>query len=291
MTGNGELERVSATECVTGENPTWHPDEKVVYWTDIPGAKIYRYDPATGETTVHYSGDIVAGFTVQADGALLLFGAGGKITLLKGGQVKVLLQSIPAETSTRFNDVIADPLGCVFAGTMPAGGRSGRLYRVETDLTVHEVVSGVGISNGLGFSPDRRTLYYTDSDPARTIYRFAYDAATGEISDKQTFLTVNEGHAVPDGLTVDAEGNIWSARWDGGCIVRYAPDGRELSRLVVPGAVKVTSLTFGGDDNQDIYITTAGGDDKGSNGIYAGSLFRVRLGIRGKPEFRSQISV
>lgn len=287
----GEIERVSATACVTGENPLWHPDERAVYWTDIPGAKIYRYDPASGETTVHYSGDIVGGFTLQADGALLLFGAGGKITLLKDGKADILLQGIPDEAQKRFNDVIADPMGRVFAGTMRASGYMGRLYRVDTDLTLTTVIPEVGISNGLGFSPDRSTLYYTDSDPARAIYRFDYDMSTGAVTNQRTFLTVQEGDAVPDGLTVDADGNIWSARWDGGCVVKYAPDGRELMRLVVPGAVKITSLAFGGDDGGDIYITSAGGDDKGSNGEYAGSLFRVRLGVHGLPEFRSRIGL
>lgn len=291
MTDIGQIERVATTSCVTGENPLWHPDERVVYWTDIPGAKLYRFDPATGETVIAYSGDVVSGFTLQHDGALLLFGAGGKIMLLKHGHVRVLLQSIPAEIGTRFNDVIAAPAGRVFAGTMRAVERSGRLYRVDHDLSYTEVVSNIGISNGLGFSPDRRTMYYTDSDPARTIYAFDYDETNGGLSNQRVFAKVKAGDAVPDGLTVDAEGNIWSARWDGHCVVKYAPDGRELAQITIPYAKKVSSLTFGGDDLMDVYITTAGGDDKGANGAYAGSLFRVRLGVQGVPEFRSKIVV
>ena len=291
MTEIGQIDCVSATTCVTGENPLWHPSERVIYWTDIPGAKIYRFDPVTGETHVAYSGDIVGGFTLQSDGALLMFGAGGKIKLLKDGQVQVLIRSMPAEVATRFNDVIADPAGRVFCGTMPTAQRSGRLYRLDHDLTVTQVVDGVGISNGLGFSPDRRTMYYTDSDPARTIYEFDYDEMTGALSNRRIFKKVDEGDAVPDGLTVDSEGCIWSARWDGGCVVRYSSDGRELMRLPIPGALKVSSMTFGGEDYSDLYLTTAGGDDKGSNGINAGALFRVRLGVRGVPEYRSRINV
>lgn len=287
----GVIERVAATACITGECPHWHPDERVVYWTDIPGAKIYRYDPATNETTVAYSGDIVGGFTVQADGSLLMFGAGGKIMRMKDRQVTVVLAGIAAERSTRFNDVIADPVGRVLAGTMPANGRSGRLYRIDPDLRLTEVVTGIGVSNGLGFSPDHRTLYYTDSDPARKIYQFDYNDDTGELSNQRDFLTLDEGDAVPDGLTVDSEGRIWSAHWDGGCVVRYSPDGKETDRIVVPGAVKVSNMAFGGDDYRDLYITTAGADDKGSNGPDAGALFRVRLDVRGVPEFRSRIVV
>lgn len=285
----GEIERVSPTACVTGENPLWHPDEKVVYWTDIPGARIYRYDPISGETTVAYSGDIIGGFTLQTDGALLMFGAGGKIKRLKDGHVSIVLQSIPAEVSTRFNDVIADPAGRVFCGTMPTKERAGRVYRLDHDMTLTEVINGVGISNGLGFSPDKKTLYHTDSDPARRISAYDYDEASGEIANPRVFVQVNEGDAVPDGMTVDAEGCIWSARWDGQCVVRYDPDGTEISRIVIPGALKVSNITFGGADYSDMYITTAGGDDKGTNGSYAGSLFRVRPGVRGVPEFRSKI--
>lgn len=291
MTDFGEIERVSPTECVTGENPLWHPDEKAVYWTDIPGARIYRYDPVNGETTVAYSGDIVGGFTLQTDGTLLLFGAGGKIKRLKDGHTEIIVQSIPAEISTRFNDVIADPAGRVFCGTMPTKERSGRLYRLDPDRTLTEVISGVGISNGLGFSPDHTTLYHTDSDPARRINAYDYNEDTGEIRNPRVFAQVKEGDAVPDGMTVDAEGRIWSARWDGSCIVRYSPDGAEIGRLVIPGAVKVSNITFGGSDYTDMYITTAGGDDKGSNGKYAGSLFRVRSNVRGVPEFRSKIVI
>ena len=100
--------------------------------------------------------------------------------------------------------------------------------------------------------------------------------------------TEGEGH--PDGMTVDAEGYVWSARWDGYCLVRYAPDGREVGRITFP-TKKVSCPVYGGADYRDLYVTTAGGQDKAENGEGAGALFRVRPGVRGVPEFRSRVGL
>jgi D-xylonolactonase len=287
MTVKPEL--IAATACVTGENPLWHPDERAVYWTDIPGGVIYRWGWGESAYTEVYHGDVVGGFTLQADGALLTFGAGGKIQRLAADGLTTVLPAIPAESGTRFNDVIADPLGRVLCGTMPTRQRSGRLYRLDHDLALTELVDGIGISNGLGFSPDRTLLYYTDSDPARKIYRFGYDVASGTVHDRLTWKSFTVGVAVPDGLTVDAEGCVWSAQWDGGCAIRFAPDGREIERVRVPGALKVSNISFGGEDYGTLFITTAGGDDKVMNGANAGALFAAEVGVKGVPEFRSRI--
>lgn len=284
-------ERIAATACVTGENPLWHPDERAVYWTDIPSGVIYRQAWGAQSYEAVYHGDVVGGFTLQADGALLLFGAGGKIQRLHGADLTTVLPNITAELGTRFNDVIADPAGRVFCGTMPTKARSGRLYRLETDLTLTQVVDHVRISNGLGFTPDRKQVYYTDSDPARTIYRFSYDETTGALTDQTPWVVIKHGDAVPDGLTVDAEGCVWSAQWDGGCVIRYDPDGREMRRIEVPGARKVSNVTFGGDDYKTMILTTAGGDDKSMNGVNAGALFAVDAGVGGVAEFRSRIGL
>lgn len=284
-------ELIAQTACQTGENPLWHPDERAIYWTDIPGGIIYRQTWGDSRYETVYSGDVVGGFTLQTDGALLTFGAGGAVQRLKDGQVTVVLPNIVAELGTRFNDVIADPLGGVLCGTMPTKARSGRLYRLAPDLTLTQMVDHIGISNGLGFTPDRKQMYYTDSDPARTIYRFRYDPTTGAMSEQEKWKVFTEGDAVPDGLTVDAEGCIWSAQWDGGCVIRFDPDGREMSRIHVPGAVKVSNVTFGGDEYATMFLTTAGGDDKSMNGMNAGALFAVDAGVKGVPEFRSRIQV
>ncbi len=284
-----ELERIADYECITGENPLWHPDEGRLYWVDIPTGRLFRYDPRTGHHEQCLEGEPIGGFTIQADGALLLFMARGAVRVWHDGFIKTLIEEIPDERTTRFNDVIADPEGRVFCGTMPTSERLGRLYRLDPDGRLTILLEGIGTSNGLGFTPDLQGLYYTDSR-RRVIYLFDYDRATGAISNQRIFVRTPEGEGVPDGLTVDAEGYVWSARWDGSALYRYAPDGREVLRLPFP-AKKVSCPTFGGADYKDLYVTTAGGRNKAEEGPGAGALFRVRPGIRGVPEFRSHIGL
>ncbi|MBA7660307.1 6-deoxy-6-sulfogluconolactonase [subsurface metagenome] len=270
-----------------GENPLWHPYEKKLYWIDIQTACIFRYDPVTRDHEQVYKGDVVGGFTIQVNGALLLFMSKGAIKVWKAGELSTIIDEIPDERETRFNDVIADPEGRVFCGTMPTNNRPGRLYRLELDGALKKILDGIGCSNGMGFTPDRKHMYYTDSSK-REIYLFDYDQSSGNIEDKRVFVTIQENEGVPDGMTVDRDGYVWSARWDGGCIVRYAPDGKENLRIEFP-AKKVSSVTFGGDDYMDIYVTTAGGDKRDKEGYGAGALFRLNLGIQGVPEFISKI--
>jgi len=275
-------------QCATGEGPLWHPMEKRVYWADIPAGRLFRYDPASGRHEMFYEGDPVGGFTIQADGALLLFGDRGRIRIWRDGTITTIVEEIEGEENSRFNDVIADPQGRVFCGTISRHNRLGRLYRLDTDGSIRAVVRDVGTSNGMGFTPDRKGMYYTDSS-AREIYLYDYDARTGEITNRRIFVRLDEDEAgVPDGMTVDAEGHVWSARWDGGCLVRYAPDGSEERRISFP-ARKVSSVIFGGADYSDMYVTTAGGQSKAEEGDGAGALFRVTPGVHGVPEFVSRI--
>ena len=284
-------------ECICGEGPLWHPTEKKLYWQDIGTGRLFRYDPATGAHEQCHQcepGDTIGGFTVQADGALLLFMARGAVRTWRDGVVTTVIPEIADELDTRFNDVIADPQGRVYCGTMAAGERLGRLYRLDPDGTLTKLLDGIGCSNGMGFTPDRTGMYYTDS-PKRDIYLFDYDEATGALTNQRVFVHSAEDDGVPDGMTVDAEGYVWSAHWDGGCAIRYAPDGTEVSRVQFP-ARKVSSVTFApGPDSAgaytDLYATTAGGNRKDTDGEGAGGLFRINVGIPGVPEFPSRIGL
>jgi sugar lactone lactonase YvrE len=282
-------ELIADYQCQTGEGPMWHPDEQRVYWCDIPAGRLFRYDPAMGEHELCYEGVPVGGFTVQADGALLFFMTKGTVKIWREGELTTVVDEIPDERETRFNDVIADPAGRVFCGTMPTRDRLGRLYRLDPDGTLTTVLDGIGCSNGMGFTPDRKRMYYTDSHK-REIYLFDYDRATGELDNQRVFVQTPEGEGIPDGMTVDAEGCVWSARWNGGCLVRYTPDGVEERRIAFP-ALKVSSVIFGGPDYTDMYVTTAGGNHKAEEGEGAGALFRLNLGIKGVSEFRSRIGL
>ena len=283
------IELIADYACVVGEGPLWHPLEQRLYWTDIDTGRLFRYEPASSKSEQCYAGEPVGGFTVQADGALLLFMAHGAIKAWREGQLTTVVEEIPEERGTRFNDVIADPRGRVFCGTMPEGKRLGNLYRLDLEGSLTKVLEGINVSNGLGFTPDRQHMYYTESR-AHAIYLFDYDEATGVISNRRLFTQTPPEEGVPDGMTVDAEGHVWSARWDGSRLVRYRPDGAVERQIMFP-ARKVSSVIFGGPDYRDIYVTTAGGDQKTTEGEHAGALFRLRLGIQGVPEFTSRIKI
>jgi len=286
-----EPERVVDCACQTGEGPLWHPLEKRLYWVDIPRGRLFWFDPASGRHALCYEGDPIGGFTVQADGALLLLMARGAVKTWKDGRLSTLIDEISDERDNRFNDGIADPIGRVYAGVLSTTHRPGRLYRLNPDGGLATMVEGLGTSNGLGFAPDGKHLYHSDSNDAfRCIYVYDYDRATGALSNRRLFHQAKPGDGKPDGLTVDAEGYIWSARWDGGILVRLAPDGSEERRIALP-ARKVSSVTFGGEDYREIYVTTAGGPHRETEGPGAGALFRLKLGIRGVPEYPSRLGL
>lgn len=275
--------------CECGEGPLWHPFDRLIYWVDIPAGRLYRYDPATGGHALCHEGEALGGFTIQADGSLLLFMARGTVSIWRKGAITPVIEEIPDERGTRFNDVIADPAGRVFCGTMATPERPGRLYRLDIDGTITRILDDVGCPNGLGFTLDRKQLYFTDSE-RREIYRFDYDVRTGDIANRRLFVRLPKEDGCPDGMTVDEEGCVWSAIWDGNGLLRFGPDGRELQRIYFP-AKKVSSCIFGGTDYGGLYVTTAGGLDKAAEGKGAGGLFHLRAGVKGLPEFLSRVAL
>lgn len=285
-----EPELIADFACRTGENPLWHPGENRLYWVDIPNGRLFRYDPPSNESELVLEDETIGGFTIQFDGSLLLFMGEGKVKQWREGQLHTVMEMIPGEEGNRFNDVIADPQGRVFAGTMhDENFGDGRLYRFDVDGSYRAVLSHIGLSNGMGFSPDLSTFYYVDSTPANTLYEFDYSAETGEITGQRA-LHQNDIAGVLDGMAVDAQGNIWIAHWGGACIRHYSPAGQFLARVDFPAAINVSSVAFAGDGYRDLYVTTAGGHDKRKYGSEAGALYRVRPEVPGKPEFLSRVS-
>jgi sugar lactone lactonase YvrE len=284
-------EMIADYACEVGEGPLWHPTEKRLYWADIPAGRLFRYDPATGRHEKFFDGGAVGGFTFQADGALLLFMAFGRVASLRDDTLTDVIPKIPGEEEFRFNDVMADPEGRVFCGTIHCtkeGTEKGRLYRLDNDGTATVVLDGVGISNGMGYTPDLKQMYFTDS--IKGIDIFDYDRATGEISNRRPLVARQEGQGFLDGMTVDVDGNIWSARWGDAGVFGYTPGGEGIRKIEFPTDA-VSSVTFGGDDYADMYVTTAGGHDKAKNGPTAGALFRTNIGVGGRPEFLSRVGL
>lgn len=275
-----------------GEGPLWHPIEKMLYWVDIPEGKVLRTDPATGKYEICYAGEPVHGLTVQADGSLLLFLQRGAIARLKGSDLTPLLNGISGFRGYGFNDMIADPMGRVFWGSIPAdlfsGERECGLYRIDIDGSVTLVAGDIGVSNGLGFSPKCDKLYYTDTF-MRRIYVYDYDKESGDLGNRKMFIEFPKEAGDPDGMTVDAQGYVWTALWGSSSVVRLTPQGTEDRRVLIP-AKKASSVCFGGEEFTDMFITSAiagpmGVDESPS----AGALFRIKSTIKGVPEFYSRI--
>ncbi|MCX5662966.1 MAG: SMP-30/gluconolactonase/LRE family protein [Planctomycetota bacterium] len=285
-----ELEILADYSCKCGENPLWHKTEKKLYWTDIETGRLFRLDPATGKHEQIYYGPRVGGFTFQADGSLLLFRDKGNIVLWRDGkEIKTIVKEIPAEAEGRFNDVIADPEGRVFAGTLTDTGKPGRLYRLDRDGKLTLIVDGVGCCNGMAFTADLKKMYFTDSMKF-VIYVFDYDRKTGALTNQRDFINTPKDGGYPDGMTIDGKGDIWSARWDGNCVVQYSADGKEKGKITFP-VKKVSSVIFGGPNLDEMYLTTAGGEKKNEDGQAAGALYRVKAGVKGVPEFDSRIGM
>jgi D-xylono/L-arabinono-1,4-lactonase len=285
-------ELVAPLKCMTAENPLWCAERETLFFTDIPSGTIYGYRPSQNQCDVVARTRVTGGFTLQEDGSLLLFQDGPIAVLERDGSVRQVASNACPENE-RFNDVIADPEGRVFAGAM---GGNGRLLRFDTDGRATELFDGVGIANGMGFTLDLRGMYFTDS-VARQVYYFDYDRATGNLSNRRVFAEIPSEVGLPDGMTVDSEGFVWSAIWYGGRLRRYAPDGR-LDREVFLPATQTSSATFGGGAVDEIYVTSAAKteDDPLRPRDYdltawrGGGLYHVRVeGIKGRLPFRSRV--
>ena len=271
--------------CHCGEGPYWHPLERAVYWNDNMTKRFFRFDPATGEHSVVYNERTVAACTMQHDGTLLLYMDHCTVAAFRDGAIEPILEGLPDEPGTRFNDVTAGPKGRVYAGTTPTSDRPGRLYRIDTDLTATIMLEDVLCANGLGFTADQRTIFFTDSH-RRVIWQFDYDSDSGDLTNQRPFVQLDENDGMPDGMVMDSEGCLWSALWEGGAVARFSPTGEEICRIKVPTPL-TTCPVWGGDDLTQMYVTSAGGQDQGGNGELAGALFRIDPGVKGVADFRS----
>jgi sugar lactone lactonase YvrE len=287
------VEHIASLGSDIAENPLWHCDERKLFLVDIPPGIVYAYDPAQAKCSIFKRTRVTGGFTFQQDGSLLLF-QDGPVTILKLDGTLRQVASDQCPGNERFNDVIADPEGRVFAGAM---GGNGRLWRFDPDGAVTQVAEGFGCPNGMGFTPDLRGMYFTDS-PVRKIYHFDYERKTGGLSNRRTFVEIPPHEGLPDGMTVDAEGFVWTALWFGGRVKRYAPDG-SLDREIFLPVRQISSITFGGADLTDIYITSTSSTTADpqrhptckTEGERGGDLYRTRVpGIRGTLPFRSRIN-
>lgn len=279
-----ESELVVRTRAEVGEGPIWDPGSETLLWVDITGSAVHRFDPATGQDDCMDVGIDVGAVAVRASGGLVMAAADGFRALAADGSQTVLAEVEADDPTMRMNDGKCDRHGRFWAGTMaydeaaPAG--LGKLYRLDPDLSVRAMVDVVSISNGIDWSPDDRLMYYIDS-PTRRVDVFDFDLDDGAITNRRTLIQVDAALGFPDGMTVDANGDLWVAVWGGSRVVHYAPDGSErgLVRFV---ASQTSSCAFGGADSRDLYVTSAARGISEDAEPGAGSLFRARPGAVGQ---------
>ena len=283
-------ECVLEARAILGEGACWFAAEQKLYWVDILQGEVHRFDPVTGrdevrKTPCHVSlvqpttrGDLVLG---SRDGIARMDFESGRFTVLCDPEAEI--------PGNRFNDGKPDPRGRLFAGSIAYDGsdKKAALWRIEPDLSFTKLIDHVGNSNGLGWSPDQRTFYWTDTKTG-CVFAFDYDAAKGDLANRRVVVEVDKSIGRPDGLAVDAEGYLWTALWAGHGVARWNPATGEMSAKVECPAANVTCPAFGGPNLDVLYFTTA---QKGreeaepSPEREAGNLFAARVGARGLPGF------
>jgi len=285
---------------LNGEAPVWDPDTGTLYWTDCVGFKFYRFYSQSNKSEILRSGIEVTGYALNQDGGFVIANTKG-IWLWDGAENLKLIAAEVDGAVCQMNDAAADPAGRFLAGSCfyepNADYKLGCLFRVDTNGRATVLDDGIHLANGIGFSPDAKQVYLTDS-AARLIYRYDYDVRTGHVSNRSVLVQVPLDEGIPDGLAVDAEGFVWSAQWYGSCVVRYDPEGSVERRIATP-AKQTSSVAFGGSDFSELFITSAAQhfpsplvpphyDDSGCIG---GPLYHLFTDIRGKPQFKARLQL
>ena len=269
-----------------GEGPFWHGEHRLLYWVDILGQTLQSYEPRSGRhRSVGVGEDVGAAVARESGGFILALRSGFAAFDPESGETSHIHDPEPDRPGNRFNDGKCDLEGRFWAGTMAYDMKSGSgaLYCLERDLTVRRVLEGVTISNGLAWSLDGGTFYYIDT-AKRHVQAFDYDGASGRLARPRTAFEIEASLGYPDGMTIDEEGNLWIALWGGARVGCWDPRSGKLLETVQVAAEHVSSCAFGGDELNELYITTAreGLDrDQLKGQPHAGGLFRVRPGVRG----------
>lgn len=276
-------------ECELGEGPRWDPDGRRLLFVDVLAGRLLAASEEGELVFDRAIGQALGAVNRTSDGGLVLCACDGVYLAACDGTDLRLLAPVEADRpELRMNDAACDPAGRLWAGTMAfdATPAAGTLYRIDANGSVTMMVTALTISNGLGWSPDGRYMYFADS-PTRRIDVFDYDLTTGTAHDRRALVDITDTPGVPDGLTVDSDGGIWIALWGGSQVRRYAPGGSLTDVIELP-VEQPTSCTFGGESGDVLYITSA------RQGLtarqlaaspLAGSVLACRPGYRGSPAY------
>ncbi|MES2757436.1 MAG: SMP-30/gluconolactonase/LRE family protein [Pseudomonadota bacterium] len=281
-----------------GECPLWDAAASLLYWVDIDGFAVHRLDPASGAHRAWKMDSEPAAIALHAGGGLLVALRSGFVHLDTGSGALTPIAPAPYDTRLyRFNDGRADAAGRFWVGTMyePRTQAAAEMFCLERGQVRRAWSGGMTVSNGLAFSPDQKWMYHADTTSHR-IDRYAFDTATGDVTQAQPFERFDDDKAAagyggrPDGAAVDSEGAYWCAMFEGGRVLRFSPAGELLREVKLPVRCP-TMVAFGGDDLRTLYITSAGlkrPDAERAQYPLSGKLLALRVDVPGLPEPRYQ---
>lgn len=279
-----KVEIVFDAKAMLGEDPAWDAKTGTLYWLDILEKRIYA-----GTETLAELDDFIGCLAPCKNGHLILGKRFSFVDLEPATKQLTVLASLDSEPPTnRFNDGKCDPAGRFIAGTMDMNEKdpTGSLYSFDGEAT-RCLLGGACISNGLAWSPDHKNFYYIDT-PTREVKAFDYDVASGEIANPRVIIHIPDSLGWPDGMTSDTEGNLWIAIWGGAQVTRWNPNtGKLLEQVHVP-ALHTSSCAFGGEDMNELYITSARknlGEDDLKKYPLSGGLFKVVTKVEGMRTF------
>lgn len=281
---------IVAADCgdVLGESPSWLAREQCLYWIDLRASALRRLDPASGAVESWAMPDLIGAVVGRRSGGLVV---AVRHALLGfdpcDGKFEPIANVEDGPPDNRLNDAKCDPAGRILCGSMWDFGlrTTGGLYSVDAAGAATQLRSGVTVANAIAFAPDGRTLYFTDTRLG-AIEQADYDPATGEVGPWRLFAAADAAPGRPDGATVDADGYLWNARYQGGCLARFAPDGR-LDRLIELPVSQPTSCAFGGPGLRTLYVTTARqklSPEALADEPLAGALLALDVGVAGLAE-------
>ncbi|KAA2235208.1 SMP-30/gluconolactonase/LRE family protein [Salinarimonas soli] len=283
-----EIEVVRPMGNRLGESPLWHGPERALYWVDVQAPAIHRLVEG-GEVETWPMPRLVGSLAVRSRGGLVAALKNGFCTVdLATGETAFIVDPEPERPDNVLNDGKCDRRGRFWCGSRDGALKdpNGALHRLDPDLSCRSMDEGFIVSNGLAWSPDDRTMYFADSR-AETVFAYDFDVDDGAIRNRRVFFSTREIEGRCDGATVDAEGFYWCALVHGGAVARFDPGGR-LDRLIPMPVRHPTMCTFGGENLDVLYVTSATSmltDEERKAQPLAGSLFAIRgLGVRGLPE-------
>jgi sugar lactone lactonase YvrE len=279
-------------KALLGEGAIWNSLRNELYWVDIEGKSFHVFDPVSSEIrafdTYKKIGTVVP---VDDEHVLVALEDGIATVNIKDGTIIYRLATgIHHEHNRRFNDGKCDPSGRFWVGTLSMSGAKevSSLYAIDGDLGFEEKLTGVSISNGIAWSADGKLMYYIDT-PTSQVVQFDFKCDSGHISNRKVIIQVPDDMGFPDGMTIDCDGNLWVALWDGFGVAKYNPANGELLQKINVPAPKVTSCAFGGEDLDILFITTARvemSDEELEQYPLSGSIFTARVGTKGVPANR-----